>query len=426
MTVLILMAFLQTVCGEVRVDSIYLDPPMIEAGNEVDVYVKFHESPVIRDVWSKEEVPTGAVTTSRSMLYKVKLVPASDISREYVTTIEGEKNVGLLFVGETWTTPFKIKINEGAPASNYRMEFQVINVDLDGKEIDVARLHQFDIPVKGIVKFDVKETDELSIGSTGHINLTVSNVGGGNARHVTLELTAPDSLTVLGSGEVNVGNFIGEESKSVQFNVSVDSKATVSAKKATVVITYINESGSKIRVNNTIGVLVRGDPSIEAGLDSADDFVGGKSGKVVVSVTNKGFIDAKFVTVQLVPTEDYTVESADKSYIGNLASDDFETEEFTIKLADRVQSPIPLKVRVEYKKENSDELISNEFSPKLKVLSAEEYAKTNKANGSKTTITSALIMIPALVVAYLLLWFVYKLVNAITTFLNKKIFKRGL
>jgi len=258
MTILVLMAFLQTVCGEVNVDSISLDPPMIEAGNVVDVYVKFHESPVSRDVWSKEGTTSGAVTSGRNMLYNAKLVPASDISGEYVTIIDGEKNVGRIFVGETWTTPFKIKISEGAPATDYRMEFQVINVDLDGKEIDVARMHQFDIPVKGIVKFDVKESDELRIGSTGYIDLTLSNVGGGNARHVTLQLTAPDSLTVLDSGEVNVGNFIGEQRKSVRFNVSVDSKATISAKKATVVITYINESGSKITVNNTVGVLVKG------------------------------------------------------------------------------------------------------------------------------------------------------------------------
>lgn len=425
LSLLVVLALMNVVAAEVRIDSVSLDPYMVEAGDEVDVYVKFHESAVKRDALTKGGI-IEAAKEDKNLYYGVKLVTASDISKQNVVIIEGQKNIGHVFIGETWTAPFRIKVVEGAEATDYKMEFQVISTDEDGKEKGIARLYPFNISVKGIVKFDVDSDDELEIGSPGTIDLKLENVGGGTARHVTVNLGTAESLTVLGSTENDLGAFTGKESKSVRYNIAVDSNAVTEAKEIPFTIAYINEQGQIIVLNRTIGATIKGEPSIGVSLESTEGLVAGRTGTISLSVINNGFIDAKFVTIKLLPSEQYTAESSETIYIGNLASDDFENEDFKVKLAESASGEIPFKVRVEYKQENKDELGAKEYEVKAHALTQSEYLMSAQANGTQSQIKTALLAIPALIVAYLALWFTVKVVGAITAFLNKKIFKRGV
>ncbi|MFH1835299.1 MAG: hypothetical protein ABH851_03820 [Methanobacteriota archaeon] len=422
---IVLLALIGSACAEIKIDSLALDPQMIEAGDEVDVYVKFHQATLKRDVFTKDGV-LAAEQEDKNVFYKTKLIPTSDLASKYITLIEGEKNVGHLFIGESWNSPFKVKVSEGAPAANYKMQFQIIKTDPEGVEKGIDRLYDFTIPVKGIVVFDVSSTDDLRIGSEGTIKLSVRNVGGGTARHVTVKLGELDSLTVLDAAERHLDSFEGKEEKTVTYKISVDSTATVTAKKIPLFIGYLTDNGLPVLINKTIGVQITGEPSIEVTLDEAEELVGGMEGTVSIRVINNGFIDAKFLEMSLSETQDYTVESAESTYLGNLASDDFESEEFIIKPSKNTEGEIPLTVTVVYKMANSDKLLSKSFTTKVKVLSESEYRENEQSNGSSSQVQAALLAIPAIIVVYLVLWFVVKIVGAITNLLNKKIFKRGV
>ncbi|OYT38994.1 MAG: hypothetical protein B6U86_05795 [Candidatus Altiarchaeales archaeon ex4484_43] len=249
-------------------------------------------------------------------------------------------------------------------------------------EIDTVKFLDFEIPVKGIVKFDVDSNNTLKLGRVGDINITITNEGGGDAKHVTVKLDLSDPFTPVRASEEYVGDFEGGERKDVTFNLTI-------------------------------------------ALESADTFTRGSTGKVSIEVVNEGFIDAKFVKLTLEPTDDYSVTSINEFYIGNLDSDDVETEDFTIKIGDSVNKEIiPLKVKLQYKGGESDAEYMKEDTVNIKILSKEDYAAKFQGNKTSSMIIGVLIAIPVIFIALLVLWFIYKLFSLVTGYINRKLFSR--
>lgn len=424
-----LMIFVNVVVAEPMVDSVTFDPVFIEPGNDVTIYVKFHESPVSRLVRSGAPSGSGGTSVIRTenpeIFYVAKLVPPDDIAKKFIILKEEKKNVGHLFVGETWTTPFKIKIREDAPTIYYAMEFQLIETDLNGIEKSIAVVNDFEIPVKGIVKFDVESENILKLGTTSDIKIKISNVGGGTARYVTVSLELTRPFTVLHSSEVYLGNIKGTESKDINFTVYVDTNAETNAYKIPLAIKYMDDNGTEHRIDKSIGVELETKPNIEVELVKADDFSPGSTGKVTISVVNSGFSDAKFVSLELIPTENYSVVSANEVYIGNLDSDDSETQEFEIKLnGDIPTGKIPLNIRVGYNEKGRDIEHTKDATVDLNVISREELAKKTTGKDIFSNITGIAIVIPLIILAYLGIWFIYKLLGLFTDYLNRKLFKK--
>lgn len=414
--------------ADVRVDSVSLDPTQIDPGNEVNVYVKLNKQLDRREVYGGAE-RVGSKTVLRddpNVFYMAKLVAKDSAASKYLIILDGEKNIGHLFDGESWTTPFKIRVSADAPPADYGMEYQLIETDADYKTRGDVKSYEFNVPVKGTVKFSISSNAALTLGETDTLALTIENVGGGNARQVSVDLNASSPFTILASSEAYAGDMAGITSKSLSYVISVASSAKPGAYEIPMIVKYVNSTGSEVEIKKTLGVEVAGEPDINVMLDSADLLKTGGKGEVTLQVINKGFIDAKFLNLQLVSTSDYTVDEPSKVYIGNLASDDFESQEFTIKVNDGVQDgAIPLAAVVEYRKENSNKVERLEAAVNVNVLSDAEYASKMKSNGGMGAV-SIVLAIPALIVAYLILWLIVKIVGVITTFLNRRLFKRGV
>jgi len=78
----------------------------------------------------------------------------------------------------------------------------------------------------------------------------------------------------------------------------------------------------------TIGIKVTADTILSFSLD-AENAIEGNEGKLTLKIVNKGFADARFVTVELLPVS-YTLLSEREIYIGTVDSDDFETATFDV------------------------------------------------------------------------------------------------
>jgi len=429
MTGILILALIQAVYAEPRVDSMSLDPSYIEAGDTVNVYVKFHEHPVKREGLSAgTRGESGTKTVSGedpNVFYKTRLVPADDISKTYILLKEGERNVGHVFMGESWTSPFEIKIRENAPATTYKMEFQIIKTDMDGMGEELVITSNVEIPVKDSVEFDIFSDNMLDVGSTQDIKISISNKGSAVARHVNVELTLESPFTTATSSSKYLGNFEGGETRDVAFSVSVDSEAEINTHKVPVTITYVDRDGVKHTVKKEIGARIKAEPDLSLGLDEASSFTPSRKGEVVVSIANEGFVDAKFLKFKLLPSEFYQVDSINEVYVGNLDSDDVETQEMMIRVNDNAPSgEIPLRVELNYKGEgsNQDYILSGEVP--LKVLSQQEYAAEHPQQDGISQVIIAVIAIPAIILAILLLWLIYKITGLIMTKLNKKLFSK--
>lgn len=410
--------------SEIRIDSVMWDPSYIEAGDEVTIYAKFVNRPIER-TWAIENPKDILGTQNLDVFYKAQLEPVDDLTREYVVVKQDTKNVGHLFIGESWSTPFDIKIRENAIATTYRMRFSVIETDVDGTYEEVVKIHEFDLPIRGVVKFNVDSDNLVKLGSMSDITISVKNEGYGEARHASIKLDLSSPFTPVRTSEMYMGEFEGGESRNITFKVSVDSETEALVYKIPLTIKYIDSNGTEKEVSRDIGVRIDAMPDMKVGLESSDTFAAGKGGKVSIEVVNEGFVDAKFVRLALEPTEDYTLTSVKEFYIGNLDSDDIETDEFTIKVSDSVDKEvIPLKVKLEYKGAGGDEKYTNECTVDLKILSKEAYAAKFQTDNTSSMILGILMVVPVFFIVILVLWFIYKIFDLVKDYLNRKLFSR--
>ncbi|MBU4501230.1 MAG: hypothetical protein KKA79_01460, partial [Nanoarchaeota archaeon] len=96
-----------------------------------------------------------------------------------------------------------------------------------------------------------------------------------------------------------------------------------------------------------MGLLVGVEPDYYITLEESDAFYKGKKGQVVVSLSNTGPADIKFLTIELEESDDFVIFSNFKTYVGNLEPDDYETAEFEIYT--KKSGDIPLKINIDYR-----------------------------------------------------------------------------
>ncbi|MFH0860146.1 MAG: hypothetical protein V1921_03000 [Candidatus Altiarchaeota archaeon] len=413
------------VSAEIRIDSVSFDPAQIQSGDEATIYVKMHDSLIGRDLWSGQTTgysDKGVVQENPDLFYYAKLIPKDDIAKEYITIIDGEKRIGHLSPGESWTTPLRVKVDGNAPAADYKMDFQVIQRNAKTLADEIARSYQFNITVKGIIKLNLQSGDTLDLGAVNDLWVSITNEGGGTARHVSMKLDVNNSFTTLQSSEAYVGSISGGVQRNVTFKIAVDNDATPGAYNIPVTLEYVNESGSAQKLNKTIGVRVEGEPTIRVSLDGDEKYTEGGANTVTINVINEGFVDVKFLDVRILASEDYIVESADSSYIGTLSSDDFDSEDFTLRFTK--EGIVPVNIRIMFKDQYSDKSYERTEQVNVHVLSKSEYAALQQENGG-SSVLGKLLILPGLFVAYLVLWFLYKIMGRITEWLNRRFFKKA-
>ncbi len=276
---------------------------------------------------------------------------------------------------------------------------------------------------------DFKVTDVsfagASPGSVANITVSIENVGNSEAKDasVTLDLNTP--FTAIGSSETYVGQFGSKSSKDLNFQASVDSAANIQAYDIPLTITYYDLAGTQHSIQKSIGLQVDGKPEIKAILESTSLFGPGSKGTVTVMVVNKGFAQVKFLNLKMLPTKDYDVTSASEAYIGNLDSDSTDSQDFTIQLNNNVSAgTIPMLFQVTYKEQNSNIDHIDPVQLNLNVLSIQDYTQKQPTGSPLSLLLSGVGILVGLVVAYIVLWFLAKLIGVITGFLDRKLFKR--
>ena len=98
------------------------------------------------------------------------------------------------------------------------------------------------------------------------------------------------------------------------------------------------------------------EPELDFNIEEQKVFEKGKTGDVVISVSNIGPSKVKFINLKLESSDEYDVISSDKVYLGNLDADDFQTA--TFKLHVNKKNP-KLLLRVDYKDSYNADLTKN-------------------------------------------------------------------
>lgn len=243
------------------------------------------------------------------------------------------------------------------------------------------------------VSIDLVNTDTLMPGKEGSIRIEMENNLDRDAKAVSLTLNfANTKFTPVGSSEKSIDEIEEGDRESFSFRI----KAANDIKPGDYEIPYLlqYEAGSNPGIKSgSLGVKVTGNPELVFSV-SSDNAIQNQNGKINFKIINKGFSEARFVSVKLV-SEDFVLLSEEEIYIGTVDSDDFETVDFEV-LFDR--NPARFKAIVNYKDFDNKEKVENINLP-LTIYSKEQALKLGiiKTNHSLVFL-AAFVLVIAIVV----------------------------
>ncbi len=190
-------------------------------------------------------------------------------------------------------------------------------------------------------------TDEKAAGQSTVIELPITPIGGGVEK--TLDTLVPG------------------ETAEVSMDFIIDTDATTKPYKMPVTITYEDSFGQNFTKSNYIGIVVSAEPEFILNLEESEIYSNGQKGSVVVSFSNNGVSDIKFLTIALRESDDFTVLSPRKLYLGNLDSDDFETATFDL-FVDTDKETVPLLFDVRFKDDYNKDYFETVMLPGIRLF----------------------------------------------------------
>jgi len=137
-----------------------------------------------------------------------------------------------------------------------------------------------------------------------------------------------------------------------------------------ITVEYVNHIGEERQDVGEIGLAVKGAPKIFAKIDSTEIHSKNKIGEVSITFVNNDIADLKFLTVELLESEDYKIINSNKEYVGDLDSDDFESVDFRLKIETR-KDKLPLPLKLTYTDALNNKKIE-EIETTLTIFSAKE------------------------------------------------------
>ena len=233
--------------------------------------------------------------------------------------------------------------------------------------------------------------DKLLPGEETELTVRVENNLDDDYKDVSLSLDFSNvPLSPVGSSESTTDI---DEGDSEDFNFKI--KASSGATPGDYYILYVLKF-ENITKTGTIGVTISGNVDLSFSV-SQDNPVINQKDKISLKIVNKGFADAKFATVRIVPSG-FTLLSEEEIYIGTISSDDFETADFDVLLTS--QSAI-LSVHIEYK-DFENNLQKKDVNLPLTVYNMERALELGIITKSNT-LTYVIVIIVLIVI-----WFIYR------------------
>jgi hypothetical protein len=234
------------------------------------------------------------------------------------------------------------------------------------------------------------EPEALIPGQPGKLIVTMTDKGNFKLVDLRVELTLPAELALYNDvNKRNIANILPLQTRELTYNVIALPGTDEGIYKGDISIEYLNHIGDENTETNDIGIIVKGNPRIYALIDSSEINKKQGTGEINIEFVNNEIADIKFLTVELMESQDYRILSPAKQYIGDLDSDDFESIDYELNV-DITKDKVVLPLKISYKdKLNND--YNEEVELWLYVLSAADA-------GVKSNNTSYIVVVIIIVI----------------------------
>ncbi len=331
--ILLLIAILTmtSAFGSLQLQSVYTDPAIISAGDEVELVVQYQAS---------HQTTSDTRIGDSNYRFETALIPKSSVAQEYITILdrEGQNVAGAVFGSEVYNQKFLFRVEPNAPVGTYLFELQgrwIVNDEPQSTTIAV------DVPVQvrrqGII-VDVAgvRTDPARITpGTSFITLQglLQNSGVRDVKGATIQIHLPDGLTASYADNNQV--FVGDVSQNAQTEFTaffdVDASANSGLYDIVYEINFRDEFGVEFTQNQTSEIQIRSRPYIEV-LNVTGELIQSKTGEVRILLTNTGESLAENIDVRLLKNNAQPFEIPVRSdYVGNIGPNQTAEAVFDVK-----------------------------------------------------------------------------------------------
>lgn len=245
-----------------------------------------------------------------------------------------------------------------------------------------------------IVKKINTEPNELVPGETGKLKVYVYNSGKSFISDVRAKLILPSELAFIDDvSEKKISKLESGWETNLDFTLISLPKTVEGVYKATLTIYYINHIGEQKEDNYSIGIIVKSEPKIYAQIEKSELYQENRIGEITMTFINNDVANVRFLTVELLDSEDYEIISSNKKYIGDLDSDDFQSTTFKLKVKKNMNI-FNLPIKISYK-----DALNKEYSENLELPL--ELKSANDLGIKKNNYTTWAIIIIILVILVL-------------------------
>lgn len=348
--------------------------------------------------------PSSAATISLSISN-----PGSDLTGVLINSTAGPHvrilnggtiNLGGISALSSSQAAISIKIDENAPSENSYVSLDVTYYTGTSNYEKI-----FSIPItitrESILQLEnVNFSSPTSPGKTVNLTFELKNEGQGDARDIIVSLDQNSNFTASGSsGEYFISRLAGSQSNVITIPLTISPDAEIGTSTIPIRITYFDET----RTNNytvvkKIGVLISGKYNFIVTPESQDVLTEGRTGSITVKIANAGNQEARFIVLNSISSKSFDL-SPTTIYIGNLNSDDYDSEKLTIKVGSVEPGTYPISFQISYKDlfgTSYNEL----YSVNAKISSKADYLSANGNQSPLPILIVAVIVVIVFVFLY--------------------------
>ncbi len=248
------------------------------------------------------------------------------------------------------------------------------------------------------------EPEKIAPGEKSTVTISLKNNGDFDLTDVSVNLNFANlPLAPYGSGsQVTINELNSDKTKAVEFQIISFNDAKSGIYKIPVEIKYTEDEVAKIQ-QSVISIMVNSEPIIEVNYEDGL-LLKGQKNPVTLRVVNKGLGDAKFLEIELGTSTAYSIISQNKVYVGDIDSNDFQTEDFQIFFNQNSLKNVNLPLIIKYKDITNKEYSKN-YDISLKVYTKQQAQNLGLVPKDNT------IYIVLIIVVLIVVFFIYRMIR---------------
>ncbi len=305
---------------------------------------------------------------------------------------QATKNIGKLQASQNGAdaviVEYKVKIANDAVEGETELVLELIQGDVgiiyDNSEF-IIDIETSDATLEiSSIKF---EPSQVAPGESAKIHITVKNLADSLLKDLNFHLDFDGSALPLApyqsSSERRLMNLKPGFQDTLTFQVIASPDAIPGLYKVPLNITYNNDRGTSFAINDVLAVTIGDAPKLRPYIKKSTVLQTGSPGKITLGLANAGTTDLKFVEVELLESDSYQlVSTSSYLYIGDIDSDDTESEELDIYINKKAKI-LTLPIKLKYVDANNKPF-QQQMDLTLNLYSSSQLKKFGLIEGSNT------------------------------------------